>query len=414
MMFCAVAACGCAKVLPDGDTPGRDAVRWGVTSVDGYGTKALVENTGMMERSCTPADKEYVLDGTAVKGLGQTVGVWADYAIEIDGQRQEVKDVFKGTSLFYNPESASTDSKWEYMADPAYWVLGGEYVFRAYYPAGELNVNGKLSSAKSLVIEMNTATTQRDMLLAHNSYDTAKGVDKFGNIRNLTDPVMLDFRHGMSAVRFLFKFYDGADGVLYASDALTSCWFETDDDETFALTGFMVYGDGSTYSEGPVQWRRQYSPASGIKFYRWACSDGVPFMNVRNGEATDRTVAAAYSGGTAGGTILTGEEYTRQDGWLVIIPQESTGKTRLCFTTKDGGNAAFSVRIPAVTGTSREKYEADPYPDDLSVHRDAAGTDYIPGWRYTYTISISKTDATMVLDIMPWNRRDSSFDIKFQ
>lgn len=382
-------------------------VRWDMVSVAGYTTKSLMENRECLERACTPVDKEYT-DG--VTGLGQTIGIWADYSITLDGIRQDVTNVFSETELIYNPENSDQVTKWEYRSNPAYWVLGGEYVFRAYYPKNELNVNTKLSNAKTLVIETNTAMIQRDMLLAHNRVDTKS--EDF----DITAPVAMKFRHAMSALRFGFKFYDGGEGVFYSEDAITSCWLEVDEDNSFAITGFMVYGNGTDYEEGLIQWSNQYYPAKGIRFYYWVYSDGITFKNERPSQGEEwnpsknQTIATPYS---VAGTEADdkGTEYTRQDGWLVTIPQKSNGNLRLCFTTKAGGNVVFYVNIPAKTGTSLDKYNENP--DDTEKQKDADGTDWIPGYRYTYTISISKTDATVDLSVAPWKRLDSSFDIKF-
>lgn len=406
----------CAKNSPEVHPDNGLLVRWSAETVGGYATKTLIETRELMECACTPSTMDYThADGSTEKGWDQTVGVWSDYSINLDGTVQEVRDVFKGTTLIYNPESGSTDSKWEYKSNPAYWVIGGEYVFRAYYPAGELNVNSKLSSAKSLVIEMNTAKTQRDVLLAYNSFDTRTRTDAFGNIRELNEPVSLNFRHAMSCLMFRFKFYDGEEGVFYSEDALTSCWLQTDEDDSFALTGHLIYGDGKDYSEGLVNWRYQYYPESGLKFYHWTHRDGVTFTNVRNGETFDKdrdqTIATAFTGSSADGEVTVGTEFTRHNGWLGIIPQRSTGKVRLCFTTKSGGNAVFTVPIPKITGTAQEAYDAAP--NDTASQKVADGDDFVPGWRYTYTVSISKTDADISLSIAPWKRLDSSFDIKF-
>lgn len=411
-IFTLLSITSCSKSGSMDPVQDRAAVAWAVSSVSGFATKSLVTDLNYLQRACTPTDKEY---SSGVYGLGQTIGIWADYAMTIDGQDHEVKDVFSGTELIYNPTITSDDTNWEYKSTPAYWVIGGRYSFRAFYPEGSdgLDVNKELSNAKSLVIEMNTAKIQRDMLLAHKYVDTNDS--KF----NLDTPVGLDFRHGMSAFRFKFKFYDKEDGVFYSEDALTSCWFEVDEDASFAITGYMVYGDGTTYEkEGLVHWRNQYSPAKGVRFYRWDYSEGLEFRNIKpaDGESftasKHQTVAMPYSvSGTAEGDQ--GEEFTRLDGWIVVIPQTSNGKIKLCFKTKLGGDAVFSVNIPEKTGTSWEKYEDAPYPDDMSVQKDADGTDYIPGWRYTYTVSISKTDANVSLSIAPWKRLDSSFDIKF-
>jgi len=406
-IFTLLTIASCAKEVPEAPPREENVVGWSVKSVNGYATKSLVENLDYLQKACTPADIEY---SSGVNGLGQTIGIWADYAMTIDGQEHEVKDVFAGTELVYNPKLTTADTKWEYKTTPAYWVIGGRYSFRAFYPEGSdgLAISKELSNAKSLVIEMNTAKIQRDMLLAH------KYVDTNGSGFNLDAPVELNFRHGMSALRFRFKFYDGSDGVFYSEDAITSCWFEVDEDDSFAITGYMVYGNGLDYDkEGLIQWRNQYTPAKGVKFYRWDYSEGMLFKNALSSSGVlEQTVAVPYS---KNGTALDdrGEEFTKQDGWIVVIPQTSNGRLKLCFKTKLGGDAVFSVNIPEKTGTSWEKYKADPYPSDINSQKDADGTDFIPGWRYTYTVSISKTDASVSLSVAPWRRLDSSFDIKF-
>lgn len=406
-VFALLALASCAKHDPEVPPQEKPVIGWAVSSVNGYATKSLVENLDYLQKACTPTEMEY---SSGVYGLGQTIGIWADYAMTIDGLEHEVKDVFSGTELIYNPSITTDDTKWEYKSTPAYWVIGGKYSFRAFYPEGSdgLAISKDLSNAKSLVIEMNTAKIQRDMLLAHKYVDTnAEGF-------SLDTPVELNFRHGMSALRFRFKFYDGEDGVFYSEDAITSCWFEVDEDDSFAITGYMVYGNGRDHDkEGLIQWRDQYRPTQGVKFYRWDYSEGLVFKNeLSSSGGLAQEVAVPYSkNGTA--EEDQGEVFTRQDGWLVIIPQSSNGKVRLCFKTKAGGDAVFSVNIPEKTGTSREKYEANPYTEDFGSLKDADGTDFIPGWRYTYTIAISKTDASVSLSIAPWRRLDSSFDIKF-
>jgi len=377
-------------------------------AVDGYSTKSLVENIDYLQKACTPVSVEYT---SGVNGLGQTIGVWANYRAEIDGKLEETENVFDGTRLIYNPKGVESDPKarWEYEGTEAYWVIGGEYVFRAYYPQNELNINKRLSNAKTLIIESNTASTQRDMLLAYNKVDTKQAG------WTITDPVKLNFRHAMAAMLFKFKFYDGSDGVFYSEDAITSCWMEVDKDEACAITGYMIYGNGTDYEEGNIQWTKQYSPIAGYKFYHWSNTDGIPFKNQvpPAGESWGskyQQIAVPYSKVGTGAEDV-GAEFTKQDGWVMTVPQESTGHLKLCFTTKSGGDAVFTVTIPKKTGTSLENY--NDYQDEPDKQRDSNGTDWIPGYRYTYTISISKTNANVSLSIAPWKRRDSSFDIKF-
>lgn len=366
-------------------------VRWDVSGVEGYSTKSLINNADDIQKACTPESEH---------GKGQTIGIWADYDITIDGTQYTVENVFQGTRLIYNPSSDETDTKWEYIGDPAYWVAGGKYIFRAYYPSGEVSVLESSSSAKAFVVESNTVSTQRDLLLAFNSFDTATGKYADGSTGDMSKPVPFYFRHAMAAVKVRFRFEDG----FYSEDAITSCWFENSANDDFAITGMMTYGDGVHLEEGKIQWIKSYSPASGLQYYLWKHPDGVPFSS----DAGSSVIATAYSVFSTGDT---GEKFTGQDGFVMIIPQPSTGNQHICFTTKSGGNAVFRIAIPKKTGTSNVKYLANP--DDPSTHKDPDGCDFIPGWRYTYTIVITKTDAQIVLGIAPWNKLDSSFSIYF-
>lgn len=366
-------------------------VRWDVSGVEGFSTKALINNAYDIQTACTPESEG---------GKGQTIGIWADYDITIDGTPYTVENVFKGTRLIYNPSSDETDTKWEYMGDPAYWVAGGKYIFRAYYPSGEVSVLESSSSAKAFVVESNTVSTQRDLLLAFNSFDTVTGKYADGTTGNMSNPVPFYFRHAMAAVKVCFRFEDG----FYSEDAITSCWFENSVNDDFAITGMMTYGDGVNLDEGKIQWIKSYSPASGLQYYLWKHPAGVPFSS----SAESSVTATAYKDFSPGDT---GEKFTGQDGFVMIIPQPSTGNQHICFTTRNGGNAVFRIAIPKKTGTSNVKYLANP--DDPSTHKDSEGCDFIPGWRYTYTIVITKTDAEILLGIAPWNKLDSSFSISF-
>ena len=86
----------------------------------------------------------------------------------------------------------------------------------------------------------------------------------------------------------------------------------------------------------------------------------------------------------------------------MIIPQESNGDVQFCFTTRTGGSDnVYSVPLPEITGTSNAAGGPDP-----------DGREWIPGYRYTYTISITKSDLEVLkVDIAPWNKYDSSNDI---
>ncbi|MGN1220208.1 MAG: fimbrillin family protein [Candidatus Cryptobacteroides sp.] len=385
-------ALSCSKGPAPDIEPSEKRVRWGVAAVDGFGIKSLAENVANLQNFCTPEEQG---------GAGRKIGIWADYNIEIDGKQHTVSDVFAGTMLYYNPSSSATDTKWEYSGDPAFWVPGGKYIFRAFYPAGDSKINiHENSTAKVFIMDYNTLTTQRDLLLGFNSYDTVTKKDANGADQEMSDPVMFNFKHAMSALKFVFKFYEDAvdpSKSFYSTDYLTSCWLETTVDEVFAVTGLVTYGN-DTEQEGTITWFESYAPDKGMPIYKWENTDGVLFENINGGS---KTYATAYS---SKGSTGVGDAFTEHDGWLLIVPQKSENLT-LKFKTKAGKEAEFSLSIPAKTGTSVAA--------DGTVTESADGTDFAPGWRYTYTISITKTDAQLTLGISPWNRLDSSYDIIF-
>ena len=87
---------------------------------------------------------------------------------------------------------------------------------------------------------------------------------------------------------------------------------------------------------------------------------------------------------------------------MLILPQASPGSLKFCFTTQSGGDAVFTVTIPQVT----ERI-------DNGDGTFTESTEYLPGKRYTYTVSISKTDLELTLTVADWNERESSHSIIF-
>ena len=108
-------------------------------------------------------------------------------------------------------------------------------------------------------------------------------------------------------------------------------------------------------------------------------------------------------------TTAEGELFTQNGGWLLILPQESSGNLQLCFQTEHGGKSTvFRVDIPKNTTT--QLY-------DNGVPRvDEAGNP-VYGWRagkrYSYTVRIQRSDLQVLLAVADWNMRYSSTQIEF-
>ena len=97
-----------------------------------------------------------------------------------------------------------------------------------------------------------------------------------------------------------------------------------------------------------------------------------------------------------------GDLFTQNNGWVLILPQASSGNLQFCFTTTNGEEAIYRVTIPKIT----ERITAS----DGSVYES---TEYRPGRRYTYTITITEANVDLTLTVADWNERESSYEIVF-
>lgn len=379
---------GCSKEDPDRRSDHK--IWWSVESVEGLrATRSLINSYDALVDACRPES-----DG----GNGGSISVWADYTIDNDGVAETTKDVFSGTSIIYQDKvGGNPHSSWNYKGADLYWSLGGNYKFRAYYPTdadaeGNNDTDGIQlgDGCNATVFQMNynTMMTQEDLLVAYNTIDTRSW--------NLSHPVPLNFKHALSALQFRFQLINTPGLEYLDSDYLTSVWMEntvTSEEEPFTSIGGMVYGDDGNAEK--LGWTENKWRDPGDKLYEWV-NDGVLMENRLEGSTVNTTQAVAY---TAAGTT-SGQMFTGNDGFLLVIPQRSEGNVKLFFTTSHGGDTKYSITIPKITGTDRNG------PSETGEY-------FIPGYRYIYTISITKTDIRLLLTIRPWNKLDSSYSYNF-
>ncbi len=130
------------------------------------------------------------------------------------------------------------------------------------------------------------------------------------------------------------------------------------------------------------------------------------------------------------GTRMAAPTFADNEGWIFIIPQASDGTTEVCFTTTEtGSESVTSMQMPTFTGTGYDEatrevkiysedqpYGNTPY-NQLSAEQkramDKIYCHYIPGYRYTYTIVIGKTNIFLNISVEPWRERWSSTEIVF-
>lgn len=379
---------GCGREdMPSAEISGQ-RIWWNVDSVEGLrATKSLINSYDALVDACKPEG-----DG----GDGGSISVWADYTIE----NETTKNVFEGTSIIYQDKvGGNPHSSWNYKGNDIYWSLGGQYKFRAYYPtdADDNGANdtdgiqlGDGCNATVFQMNYNTMMTQKDLLVAYNTIDTRSW--------NLSHPVPLNFRHALSALQFRFQLINTPGQEYLDSDYLTSVWIENIVDESekpFTSIGGLVYGNEGEGNEEKLGWTENKWRNPGDKLYEWV-NDGVLMENRQEGGTVETTQAVAY---TATGTTE-GQMFTDNDGFLLVIPQRSEGNVKLFFTTSHGGDTEYSITIPKITGTDQNG------PSETGEY-------FIPGYRYIYTISITKTDIRLLLTIRPWNKLDSSYSYNF-
>ena len=379
---------GCGREdMPSAEISGQ-RIWWNVDSVEGLrATKSLINSYDALVDACKPEG-----DG----GDGGSISVWADYTIE----NETTKNVFEGTSIIYQDKvGGNPHSSWNYKGNDIYWSLGGQYKFRAYYPtdADDNGANdtdgiqlGDGCNATVFQMNYNTMMTQKDLLVAYNTIDTRSW--------NLSHPVPLNFRHALSALQFRFQLINIPGQEYLDSDYLTSVWIENIVDESekpFTSIGGLVYGNEGEGNEEKLGWTENKWRNPGDKLYEWV-NDGVLMENRQEGGTVETTQAVAY---TATGTTE-GQMFTDNDSFLLVIPQRSEGNVKLFFTTSHGGDTEYSITIPKITGTDQNG-------------PSGTGEYFIPGYRYIYTISITKTDIRLLLTIKPWNKLDSSYSYNF-
>ena len=383
-----LAAWGCNKSSvgnPPAPTPGTTPITWDVVDVGtpGAESRSLIgpdkDSEGNPYVDPDWVTIEHACTSVASGGEGKAIGIWADYTyMDTDGMETTIKDLFQGTRLIYDTGAGA--NTWNYEGGDLYWLMGGKYKFRAYFPQKLNEYVVSSTNATTFVIQYPTHQVQEDLLLAYNTTDTNDPQT------NLNDPVELRLKHGLAALRFRIK------ANFANSDELTSCYLQNSDTRDFATSGMLAYG--SETDEESISWVMGYNPPVTERIYYWS-NDGIPFATDETGNAT---AAMAYSetGTTAG------EMFTQNNGWLLILPQPSSGNLRFCFTTEQGDKAIYTVTIPKVTERT-----------DNGDGTFTESTEYLPGKRYTYTITISRTDVELTLSVADWNERDSSHSIIF-
>ncbi len=298
---------------------------------------------------------------TACGSGGESIGIWGEYTMTTD-EGTSTTTVFDATPLTYGKKNDETTNNpyndWNYPGKPKFWKMGATYLFKFCFP--QARMMNLMTDVTPEVIQgpVNTSEIQEDLLVASAYVDT--------NTANLAQPVPLKMQHIFAAIRFKVKAVEGFTPA--TGEGVTSCWLQnkTNDNNLFSPAGYLVH---SGNAEPVITWHTYES--SSAPMYKWE-HNGVSFES-------ENTLYTPNEG-------KTGEEYTHNDGWVLVVPQTVKAETlQFCYTLKNAGNQVVSVNIPPVT--------------------------YEHGKQYTYVLEIRGSEADISLTVKPWNHLDSSYDI---
>ena len=318
-------------------------IRWNVQSEALSDGRALIENDAALQTACTPSIG------------GKAIGIWSAYVLGNE-EKEQVLGSNSDVSLTYrNGTTWDNWEGWTYGEDAAFWKQGATYYFNAYFPkVGGLTEIG--NTENSLVGKYNTITTQEDLLVEKVTVDTS--ADTFQG-----SPVLLEMKHALAAIRFQFQSIDNVTMKL-KSFALQNVT-EEGIIKGLGTSGTLTYqGEDVALSNWAVK-----TPLSSEKLYDWQHA-GVEFSS---------TAITAYQ--KTGAT--SGISYTDNEGYVLIIPQEYDGKTKMIFET-DKNTTPFEVVLPAPTEEGTENK-------------------FLPGYRYNYLIKIAGKDVTLECVAQPWD-----------
>lgn len=326
------------------EPPVKQAINWSLAS-----SKALVDDD-LLRSSCTPS----------VYGTHQSIGVWGKYT-NIENGVSNTHTIFNATPLTYAPKTEHTNpyNDWNYPGESRYWIPQSQYDFRACYP--QALMTSLMTEIDPTIIQggpINTLTLQEDMLVAAASI----------NIENEmpSGPIALNMKHIFAALKFKVKATDGYTPS--SGEGITSCWLQNKGTASnlFSASGYLVH---SGNDNPQITWYPYES--SSAPMYKWS-HKGLSI-------STENTLYTAEG-------AISGIEYTDNEGWLLVVPQQvQQGTLQFCYTINSAGNHVFSVDIPAI------RYE--------------------DGKRYTYVLEIGGANASVSLTIADWNSLDAVYDI---
>ena len=265
------------------------------------------------------------------------------YGTRTDGAEKET--VFNGETL----TCGGSASDWSYETDQ-YWKKSGTYAFKAVFPIPESL--GSSTDGTHLTVSYSMHTTKYDLMVASATRDMAEGY---------LGPVVLPFRHALSAVRVLFRKGENV-AENYSLD-----YFEF---RNLRTVGELIL-ESEELSSDSWHLAPGYRPAS---IFQW--------------EAADESQRKPLY-----------DTYAQYDGyvWHFCLPQS--------LAVEEGEeHPAIHFRVRMAGGTTIE--------DTLDIPETIQGDSYSwePGKVYTYYIGVTPRTTEVFVSVSKWDAAYVSVD----
>lgn len=463
---------------------------WNISAANDMKTRSLIGNDDIRDGSeefkgddrpfYTQKSLKTVCDVDSLGKDALGIGIAADYTYRANGKTVLVEDIYNyrnNRKLRYYKGQKNPKLQWAYSTDEndfEYWLIGGQYTFRAFFPYSELVDKGMIhpsSNCNNFVINYNSQLCQEDIMVGICMVDTEKRryrtegevespQEKWWSDFELSEALPIKLEHALSAVRFEICYGFQSQGEL------KSFWFEnTSDTEGLRTVGTFVYGSVSGSSDDRIQdlnwstYQVNYSgdgTTSGTRFFRWEVpankqgGDPKYHFRIETAETFEAGVrklnyvhkafpyfcdeegnASDSHEGFTDSEITRHRLYTRNHGWILIPPQLATDRVNICIQTdrSKSNSEYYSINLPKNLGT------AVVYDRDISGKQDErivaygkthdmeemyGGRGYtirecfLPGCKYQFRIMLSSSSAMIdSVSVEDWNELISSTEIVF-
>lgn len=273
-------------------------------------------------------------DNSSLKTAGNQIALFGSY----------VKGGVTNQVFDSDPELLTYGSGWHY-APLQRWQKTADYLFRACFPyTSDIQSS---SSAKLMVVNYKSVSEQYDLLVATETRNPATDIEG-------TNPVTLNFKHALSAVRFTIQYRSDVTPTT-TKDCITELYVT----KIYPI-GALAYGQ--TNSSDPIDamnWVCNYFSET-EQYYRWNGSKEF-------GVGSKQTV---YDG----------------SGVTFTIPQTLKG-AQVNFNTEKGGATLYTASLM----------------DKISK--------WEPGKIYTYNLIVLGSSVEVDVDIKDWTDITSNIDI---